>query len=184
MRITGIDLARKRDYTAIVAVNAHTARIELLGAQRLERMVPWNVILQRLAWSAQLADITLIDASGIGDNAVEQLRDLVPECPIVPVVFTGGRSVSMRGDYLHIAKHELVKALQRLITSGRFRVPAHAPGRDLLHNELVAFQAITTRNGWRYSGKTCGGHDDLVMALALCAVGVGYVDRLQEKRMS
>jgi len=83
---------------------------------------------------------------------------------VVPVGFTSR------------SKRDLIGTLAHVIGERRIQVAADCPGADDLREELRHFVASPTRTGWAFTGKAGGGHDDLVMALAL-AVRAALVQR-------
>ncbi|MFH1374639.1 MAG: terminase family protein [bacterium] len=84
MRLTGWDLARKRTATVGITVEVADGFARIIALERF-RMFDWNVIIEKikqrqLEYPGQL----MVDATGLGDVVVEQLREFNP----TPVIFT------------------------------------------------------------------------------------------------
>lgn len=82
--ITGWDLARKRTATVGITVELHDGKAKVVELERL-RLLDWNVVIEKikqrqLKYPGQL----VIDATGLGDVVVEQLREFNPYA----VIFT------------------------------------------------------------------------------------------------
>jgi len=120
-----------------------------------------------------LADdvVLVIDGTGVGAAVVDMFRTHPRRpCPIMPVLITAGAGVTYEPPYWHVAKINLVAAVQRALQEERLKI-ADVPERVTLLAELQNFQVKITAaanatygagDGWRE-----GAHDDLVLALAL-----------------
>jgi hypothetical protein len=115
--------------------------------------------------------VLVLDGTGVGAAVVDMFR-VHPDrpCPIVPVLITAGAGVRFEAPYWHVAKINLVAAIQRVLQEERLKI-ADVPERVTLLAELQNFQVKITASanatygageGWRE-----GAHDDLVLALAL-----------------
>lgn len=149
----GVDLARKSDYTAFVALSRETG--EMLEIERMKG----------LSWAEQTARLTRMirayrdavvyaDSTGVGDPIVEQIARA--GIPIKGVVFSARE------------KEHLVEHLALLFDEGRISV---LDDETLLH-EIASFGLIIGKNGHRRYAGLNGAHDDTVMALALAAKGI------------
>ena len=148
----GLDLARTRDWTALVVLEGDQERSRAVHVQR------WR----GLGWERQIAKVGAaleafpgvrlrIDGTGVGDPVVEWARRLLPGLPIEGTVFT------------HDGKRAMMDGLAVHLEAGRMTLP---DDRDLL-DELLSF---VERPSGRLEGS--GEHDDLVCALAMAAANL------------
>ncbi len=149
----GVDLARYRDYTVI-----WVGRADRQSGVHCER-------LHRVSWQGQVAAIAALsrrfgdapvfaDATGVGDAVVEQMR--LAGLPVEPVVLTAAR------------KRALIDRLALAIEQGRLTIVPHA---ETLR-ELAAYEHTLLPSGQARTAAPPGGHDDCVIALALCLWGM------------
>src|ERR671913_2211155 len=130
MRVAGLDLARRRDHSALVLLDVEPARLTVTAALRL----PQGPLRQQFALIApHLAglDLLLFDQGGLGDAAAELLPKTPPH---VGVCLIGGDrplTRSAQGDRLIIGKSWLIQRLGAAMRSGEMMVAEHAPGREL-----------------------------------------------------
>ena len=125
----------------------------MTGAWRLPIGVTWRQLLFMSIDLVNHCSDICVDATGIGDAFVENLRDSVP-----------GRVHAIQ--FSAPTKRLLIENLVSLLQHRRIQAHPKAPGIHMLTCELANMEATTGRTGWRYSGKRLGT-DDLVMALAL-----------------
>jgi hypothetical protein len=118
-----------------------------------------------------LAGTTLVvDQTGVGRAVVDLIRRGRPNATIRPITITAGHEVVPDGAGWHVAKKELVSALQVLLQSRRLRIASVMPMAAVLTKELETFRvkitasAHETFESWRERD-----HDDLVLAVALAA---------------
>src|SRR4051794_1693526 len=167
-RVAGLDLARRRDHSALVLLESVAGRLAITAALRL----PQVPLFQQFALIApHLAGLDLVafDQSGLGDAAGELLPS---EPPHVGVCLIGGERPLVRSassDRLVVGKSWLIQRLGTAIRSGALAVAEHAPGRELLRRELAQFVFKTGARG-RLRLEADRGHDDLVMATALAVL--------------
>lgn len=82
--ISGWDLARKKTATVGVTIALVEDRAYIVALERF-RLFDWNVVIEKIKQRQQLYPGQLyIDATGLGDVVVEQLREYHPN----PVIFT------------------------------------------------------------------------------------------------
>lgn len=145
--VLGVDWARYRDYTAIVALQNREGLTETVHIERIFRE-PWPVQVAKVAKIANdfNARVIACDGTGVGDPVTAMLQEALPEISVQALTFTQSLKGSLVGDLRMAFERERLKLL---------------PDRDLLR-ELQHFE---WRDG-RLEG-TSGFHDDLVMALAL-----------------
>ena len=167
-RVAGLDLARRRDHSALLLLDAAPNRLTVTAALRL----PQASLRQQFALIApHLAglDLLLFDQSGLGDAAAE----LLPKTPLhIGVCLTGGDrplARSAQGDRLIVGKSWLIQRLGAAMRSGALTVAERAPGRGLLRKELTQFVFKPGAQG-RLRLEAARGHDDLVIAAALAVL--------------
>ena len=195
----GLDLAQASDFTASVLVERieeEMAPVEsekgyrlmgdvadggpphyhVRGLYRYPRGTLYPAIVEDMNERMRkppLADdvVLVIDGTGVGAAVVDMFR-VNPRrpCPIVPVLIMAGAGVTYNAPYWHVAKINLVAAVQRALQEGRLKI-ADVPERATLLAELQNFQVKITAaanatygagDGWRE-----GAHDDLCLALML-----------------
>ena len=153
----GVDLARKHDFTALVGLNAmrkvfHVERFQLEWPQQRARIA---------ALSLQHGAFLEVDATGVGDAFIPSLREAGLQ--VEPYILGSNPAKTALIDYLRIQFEQ-----------NSIAIPDHP---ELL-NELDTFEYVATQDDEkkksleRYQyGAPPGGHDDLVLALALAAWG-------------
>jgi phage FluMu gp28-like protein len=148
----GIDWARYSDQTAVAVLEGTAEEARLV---RMEAMVglPWSAQIARVAEIAREhpGARVLCDATGMGDPALERLREAIPEFGVDGLVFTP------------TTKAELIDRLAWTLEQGRL---AMAPDPALMR-ELQHFEARSVDGGPPRLGASGGYHDDRVVALAL-----------------
>ena len=150
--VAGLDLARTRDWTALVVLEGDQSRSRAVLVQR------WR----GLGWERQIAKVGAaleafpgvrlrIDGTGVGDPVVEWARRLLPGLPIEAMVYTADK------------KRSMIDGLAVRLEAGEMTLP---DDRDLI-DELLSF---VERPSGRLEGS--GEHDDLVCALAMAAASL------------
>ncbi len=142
--LSGWDLARKRTATVGITVETDGETVRLVTLERLKKF-DWTVIIEKIKQrQVKYPGQLLIDATGLGDVLVEQLREFKP----TPVVFTPATKVEL------LTNVELIHARGQ-IAYERWELP-DGPGRTWsLEDEL-------RRATWE-DNQDC----DALMALAL-----------------
>lgn len=144
--------------------------MHLRHAERI-RGKPYPEIVARVAelvGKLQPLGVSLVvDATGVGAPVVDLLRQagLAP----VPVIITGGTSVSRDKATWHVPKRELIGAVQATLQTARLRIAMNLPLADTLVRELDTFKVSVdpkTRHD-SYAAWREADHDDLVLATAL-----------------
>lgn len=152
MTMVGVDWARYSDYTAVVVAQWLHGRAQIVEVQRWQggdwaSQVEWVAGIVR----GYPSGVVWCDGSGVGDPVVEMLRSALPQHAVQGFTFTTK------------SKLELIDGLR-----WRFdrRQIGMAPHPDLLR-ELAEIRATPGSQGHTRIAAPSGGHDDLVMALAL-----------------
>jgi len=139
----GVDLARSRDWTVVIGLNAQG---HVCVFQRWQD--DWRATIARVAGIVR--DVpALVDSTGVGAPVVEELRQSCPN--VEPFVFSSR------------SKQELMEALALMIQRGDLCFP-----EGVIPTELHRFTYTVTARGVRYEAPA-GEHDDAVDALALAA---------------
>ncbi|MDH5751341.1 MAG: hypothetical protein OEZ59_02850 [Deltaproteobacteria bacterium] len=151
--VIGVDLARHTDYT--VAWVGRADRLACVACERF-RQLPWKQQAERIAGLSRRfgGASVLADATGVGDPVCEDLMQM--GVPVQPVVFTALR------------KRQLIDHLALLMEKGRLSMIPH----EETMSELSGFRYETLPTGHVRCGAPAGGHDDCVIALALCCWGM------------
>src|SRR4051812_21692535 len=120
MLVAGLDLARRRDHSALVLLNGERERLTIIAALRL----PQASLREQFALVApHLAglDLLVFDQSGLGDAAAELLPKTPPH---LGVCLIGGDRPLIRsagGDRLIVGKSWLIQRLGAPLRSGGVR---------------------------------------------------------------
>jgi hypothetical protein len=156
--VIGVDWGRSVDYTVFCVVDVSTrCMVELDRSNRVDYVLQRGR-LKALCQKWQPSCI-VAEANSIGHPIIEQLwRDGLPVQPF---------------NTSNASKAHIIEGLALALERGQVRI---LPDPVLLA-ELQCFQCERLPSGlMRYSAPP-GGHDDTVMALALCGVAVGAVMR-------
>ncbi len=115
--LSGWDLARKKTATVGLTVEVCNGRARVVALERLKRF-DWVVVIEKIKKrQQQYPGRLIVDATGLGDVVVEQLRDYQPEA----VIFTPATKAEL------LTNVELMHA-RRAITYERWELP-DGPGR-------------------------------------------------------
>ena len=138
MIVAGLDLARRRDHSALVLLDAAPNRLTVTAALRL----PQAPLRQQFALIApHLAglDLLVFDQSGLGDAAAELLPKTPPHIGVCLVGGDRPLTRSAQGDRLVVGKSWLIQRLGAAMRSGELTVAEKAPGRELCAGNLRQF---------------------------------------------
>jgi len=172
-RVAGLDLARRRDYSALALLEVEPGRLTVTAALRL----PQAPLCQQFALIApQLAglDLLVFDRGGLGDAAGELLPKTAPRCGVCLIGGDRAPARSATGDRLVVGKSWLIHRLGAAMRGGDLTVAEHAPGRNLLRKELDQFVFKPGTRG-RLRLEAARGNDDLVIATALAVLAADLV---------
>jgi hypothetical protein len=166
--VAGLDLARRRDHSALVLLDAAPNRLTVTAALRLPQ-APLREQFALIAPPVAGLDLLVFDQSGLGDAAAELLPNTPPH---VGVCLVGGDrplARSAQGDRFVLGKSWLIQRLGAAMRGGELTVAEKAPGRQLLRRELAQFVFKPGAQG-RFRLEAARGHDDLVIAAALAVL--------------
>jgi len=168
MFVAGLDLARRRDHSALVLLDVEPDRLTVKAALRLPQ-APLRQQFILIAPQVAGLDLLVFDQSGLGDAAVELLPKTPPHMGVCLIGGDRPLARSAQGDRLVVGKSWLIQRLGAAIRSGALSVAEHAPGRDLLRKELTEFVFKPGARG-RFRLEAGRGHDDLVIAAAIAVL--------------
>ena len=181
--VAGLDLARRRDHSALVLLDVEGHRLTVSAALRL----PQGPLCEQFALVAPHLgglDLLVFDQSGLGDAAAELLPKTPPHMGVCLVGGDRPLTRSTKGDRLVVGKSWLIQRLGAAMRSGELTVVDKAPGRALLRDELERFVFKPCARG-RLRLEAARGHDDLVIATALAVLAADlaafYVARNQSR---
>lgn len=135
-------------------------------AQRLKRILAREQI-------ARHEPRVWIDYTGVGRAVFDIFKqERVPRVVPVTITFAGEAGPNGRGGH-SVPKIELVSRLQALMHTGKLYMPDTLPLAKVFRRELLDFRVSYTDVGNARFGAREGAHDDLILAVALAAYGLG-----------
>jgi hypothetical protein len=180
--VAGLDVARRRDHSALVLLDVEPGRLTVSAALRLPQ-APLRQQFAPIASHLAGLDLLLFDQSGLGDAAAELLPETPPHVGVCMVSGDRPLARSASGDRLVVGKSWLMQRLGAAMRSGALTVAEHAPGRDLLRKELAQFVFKPGARG-RLRLEAARGHDDLVIATALGVLAADLATSRTSKQFS
>lgn len=165
MRVAGLDLGKRGDFSAVAVLDITPPVWTLDYAARL-RQGTYHQQVAEARPILSMADLIAVDASGVGDAVVELMSGL----PIAEVVIVAGKTAPQRNKAgrIVVGKMALIGVLMAAMAKGQLRMAPHAAGRAELRQELERFIIKPPRPGGRLPRlEASEGHDDLVLAAAL-----------------
>jgi phage FluMu gp28-like protein len=185
----GVDLGKYQDYTALALVEKRTERlygmdwvrraqreegVEVRYLLRMMRRLQQGTSYERVVEEVKrVADgvekagrcEVVVDATGLGAAVVEMLERGVRR--VAPVVITGGETARGDGRSSWVPKKDLMSQLAVALEKRELRGAREIRERGLVERELKEMRITRGASGGEKYGSPAGGHDDLVMALAL-----------------
>ena len=148
--VVGVDWARMRDYTAVVAVRGTQRQAEVIACEVWNDR-PWSWIVEKVMEFAteHKAQLVVCDNTGLGEPVHAMLNEVARGMPTKGIVINAQN------------KQGFVKQLAWMFEKGRLRLP---PDVHLM-SELQLYEETETISSVRYRAAT--GHDDRVVALLL-----------------
>jgi hypothetical protein len=177
--ILGLDLGKQHDFSALAATEFLTADCPTIGKPHLVMQQMICKATKRWAigttYTSVVNDVKkiverfesptlIVDASGVGQPVIDHMR-LVGLRPI-GVTITGGNSQRFDGIGWYVSKAVLVSNAQVMLQRGEMLLLER--DKELM-KELSNYSASTTGSGNEVYAARPGEHDDLVVALCLCA---------------
>ena len=181
--VAGLDLARRRDHSALVLLDVEADRLTVTAALRLLQ-APLRQQFALIAPHLAGLDLLVFDQSGLGDAAAELLPKTAPHAGVCLIGGDRPPARSAQGDRLVVGKSWLIQRLGAVMRSGELTVTEKAPGRELLRRELAQFAFKPGARG-QLRMEAGRGHDDLVIAaaLAVLAADLGKPQRDVPRRL-
>jgi hypothetical protein len=181
----GLDLGQQQDYSAFIILErggftppTYTFDCRFLHRWQLKTAYP-QIVADSVRWmnSESLnigvhSQTTLaIDKTGVGAPVVDLFKRETMHARLVPILITGGDSVSRDGDTVRVPKRNLVSSVSVALQSDRLKISKQLPLTDTLTKELQNFKAKISNSGHDSYGADSdwrvGNNDDLVLALAM-----------------
>jgi len=157
----GIDLARARDYTVVIGLNAD---VHVSTFDRWNQL-PWSETLDRID-VAVAGTRALVDSTGIGDALLEALQRPIYKGDVHPQSVHGLDVRTAVGNYEgYVFSSPSKQALMERLSLAIQRQEIGFPEGPIV-TELETFEYEYRQGGVRYSAPA-GMHDDCVCALAL-----------------
>ncbi len=188
--VVGADLGQAHDPSAIAVVERVAAADPATGAARppvfavrhLERVplgTPYPQVAARLVALFERSPLSggtlVVDETGVGRPVVDLLRTLPLRAMLRPLTITSGSRARLEpSGRWRVPKRMLVGHVRALLGAGRLKVADGLPLAGALVRELGDFRVtITARANETFGSGTRGGHDDLVLAVALAVWSFG-----------
>ena len=161
MRVAGLDLARRRDHSALVLLDVEPDRLTVTAALRL----PQAPLRQQFALIApHLAglDLLVFDQSGLGDAAAELLPKTPPH---IGVCLIGGdrplaRSAQGRSTILRALRRQAISSRLSAFTassaSSRQRPVKGKPSREAAWSVAISKTVQPSRSARKSKGRSMG----------------------------
>lgn len=86
----------------------------------------------------------IVDATGVGRPIIDMMR--ADKLDPVPVIITGGNSVTRENGFWHVPKRDLVGAVNALLGKGQLQIAEKLPFREILLRELENFRVKVNVN--------------------------------------
>ena len=177
MIVLGIDVAARVDRTAAAFLDDWTlAEIALLRPP-----VKYPEVLAFCGSAADRADVTLLDATGVGAAVLDMLLPDHPE--LIGVRFTAGDEIKAAGPIWTAGKAALVQTLRAGLSTGKVKLALPPEQREMLREEMAAFRLVPGKRpgSWKYEAAQ-GAHDDVLMACCLAVIGAALVPKAKARR--
>lgn len=179
--VTGLDLGKEQDPTAMAIVNQlpinppqgrRRWRYECVHLETWPLGTRYTDIAEKvrqrfdtpqLRWSKLAPDYT-----GVGNAVVERLREIRVPAWMKPILITSGSTTTLGTDGVyHVPKVDLVAALQIVLQAELLLVDSRLKRASDLKGQLSRFRVKITKAANETFGAASGSHDDLVLAVAM-----------------
>lgn len=179
----GLDLGKKRDFTALVIVQSvsdyYGSRLAVRYAERMALGTPYTQVVERVAALSRghrelngFCYLT-VDATGVGVAVEEALRAAQGGWRgITAVTITGGDRARQAlgfgvGEHWNVPRRDLLGGVQLLLEKGELKISAGMRDSRTLVRELLRMRRAPAGGSGRSEAGEPEEHDDLVMALGL-----------------
>ena len=188
--IIGMDIGKKRDYSAIVLLEKyqdyghdafegknevgkpfyHLTHLEQLplGTMHTVQVAHVNEIVKLAMEYYEKKPILVIDSSGVGDHHFDSFMELGVN--VYGVTIHGGQNITYSKRVYNVGKESLKACLEVLMENRRIMFAEDLPFRTQLIKELMTFSWKQTDTGhFKFEHLKSGDKDDVVMALMVAA---------------
>ena len=186
MSIVGLDLGQAQDHTAIVVLERsewvrrerdpvtydfeRETRLSIRHLERVPLRTPYPDVVsmaRRVVRDLPEGRRELVmDATGVGGPVVDLLKRADLQCPVIPVLITGGDGESEERGVWRVPKRDLLVGLQVAFEKRWIGVADCGEATQAFVKELLGTRVRVSADGHVRWG-AARGHDDLVMAAAL-----------------
>jgi len=151
----GVDLAKHKDFTVIVVLDAEGNQVFMDRFNKLDWSFQRQKIIQ--VWQKYNEAYCWVDATGVGDPNVEELQKEMSQ--VEGYVFTNA------------SKKQLIQSLMMSLEQENIKILSKKYAPELF-NEMQIFEYEITASGLLRYNAPEGSHDDCVIALALANWGL------------
>ncbi len=173
----GLDLGQSRSHAALAVVE-QGAVLRLRHLERMARGTAYPEVVERVEEVVRSRALAgrkhvVVDATGVGRPVVDLLRRARLRCRLWAATITSGKRVTRGGGRYGAPKRELIEGVRELLRTGRLEIAAELEDMERLREEMLGMRVRRTAAGHEKYGARRGGHDDLVLAVALAGWGAG-----------
>lgn len=168
-RVGGFDVGQFADHSVLSILEPEEGPDTTCWVVTAVHQLPLRIPLRQQVRLLQphldtLTDLA-VDAGGSGQGVPE----LITGPRVVPMVIVGGTSKGrVTKGRVTVGKTALIQGMMQMLFHQELRVAPSAPGRDLLRQEMQAFE-YHPDGRFRKMEARRGQHDDAVMSVALAA---------------
>jgi hypothetical protein len=181
----GLDLGQSADYSAFIILerrgfSPQTYMFDCRYLHRWQLKTPYpKIVSDSVRWmgseslnkGAHSQTTLAVDKTGVGAPIVDLFKREKMRARLVPILITGGDSVSRDGDTVRVPKRNLVSSVSVALQTGKLKFSEELPLTETLKNELKNFRAKISDSGHDSYGAgsewRVGNNDDLVLSLAM-----------------
>lgn len=158
--VMGVDLAKTVDYTCLCVIDSVTRHVVAFERFQDIKWADQKLRIQALAAKYNNA-LCIVDASGVGDPIVEDLRN-----SNISLWYNDDGKPGFK--FTAESKAQLVEQLVMAIEQRQITFPQI----DILIDELMSYEYLISEGGRIKYGAPSGKHDDTVIALSLAVWGI------------
>lgn len=166
-RVGGLDVGQFADHSVLSILDQAEEQSWVVSEViQLPLQIPLKQQIQLIQSKLDTLTDLAVDAGGSGQGVPE----LITGPRVVPVVITGGSGKGkITKGRVTVGKTSLIQGMMQMVYHRELRVAPNAPGRDLLRQEMQAFQYMSDGR-FRKMEAQRGQHDDAVMSVSLAAL--------------
>lgn len=183
----GLDLGQARDFSALAILERESERISSVRhLQRFPLGAAYAEIVDRTRGTLSRPHLRgwsplAVDATGVGRPVMDLFTARPVGCRATAITIHAGDEVGVGSNRFSVPKRDLVALLQVQLQRGRLKVASSLSAADLLMREMSDFRSSISETGHdSYGVWRTGGHDDLVLAVALALWHGNRVARLPD----